>query len=213
MGFTVLDRKILWGQSGGQCAFHGCEQELIIRAPASTTHSTSSTVIGEEAHIRSQRPIGPRYDPSFPVDDIDSPPNVILLCPTHHTQIDKDVANWPVEKILEMKRDHEAHITTKMSATDARRLKIDIDLATKVQEVDTSLLSKYRNLSLGLTNVIPCILELDFESLKELNIKFLSWDWPSEYPEVKNAAERLRLVLSSLLECVHDSFVLQGTVF
>ncbi|BBU22619.1 HNH endonuclease [Mycobacterium xenopi] len=45
-------------------------------------------VVGEEAHIRSGRPDGPRYDPDYPSADIDKYENLMLLCPTHHTLID-----------------------------------------------------------------------------------------------------------------------------
>ena len=46
------------------------------------------SVVGDECHIVSGKPNGPRYGPTFPVDELDSFSNLILLCRVHHKMID-----------------------------------------------------------------------------------------------------------------------------
>lgn len=52
--------------------------------------SPTPIVVGHEAHIVAEEDDGPRGDPSMPVSERNAYPNLILLCPTHHTLIDKD---------------------------------------------------------------------------------------------------------------------------
>lgn len=73
-----------------------------------TTGDVFSTVVGEEAHIRSASPNGPRYDPDYPVEKIETYENRILLCPAHHTKVDAQLGRgYTVSDLLELKRRHE----------------------------------------------------------------------------------------------------------
>lgn len=102
MGIAVRDRKVLWARAHNQCAYPACLQELI-EAPDMVD---GSTVLGEEAHIRAQSPGGARFDPGYA--EVDSYENLLLLCPTHHTLIDKDDGTrFTVAGLLKMKSDHE----------------------------------------------------------------------------------------------------------
>lgn len=58
-----VDRKKLWGRSGSRCAM--CDLEL-------TQVGDVDTIVGDEAHIRSKTPNGPRYDPDYPSDKVDT---------------------------------------------------------------------------------------------------------------------------------------------
>ncbi len=59
MNITDKDRKILWGRSGNRCAI--CKHELVIEA----TPNDAESVVGEECHIISGSPNGPRHDPTY----------------------------------------------------------------------------------------------------------------------------------------------------
>ncbi|GAI05870.1 unnamed protein product [marine sediment metagenome] len=65
-------RKLLWGYSGNRCAY--CKRELIMDA----TTQDDDSVVGDECHIVSDRPNGPRHNPEFLIDEIDSYSNLIL---------------------------------------------------------------------------------------------------------------------------------------
>ncbi|WP_100812128.1 NACHT domain-containing protein [Microbacterium sp. HA-8] len=101
MTITVATQKVLWGTSHNVCAYTLCVQPLTIDAG----DGDGSVVVGEQAHIRSGRPRGPRHDPLY--EDVDGPDNLILLCPTHHTLIDSDDGrHFTVAQLEQMKAQH-----------------------------------------------------------------------------------------------------------
>jgi hypothetical protein len=100
-------RKALWAESHGVCAAQGCGQHLVQESEAPGSGEELLTIIGQEAHIRSSRVDGPRYDPDYPAKDVDSLANLVLLCPTHHIEIDANNGKgFPVDVLVRMKRDH-----------------------------------------------------------------------------------------------------------
>lgn len=70
------------------------------------------SILGEMAHIIAQKPDGPRGVSTLSLSERDSFKNLILLCPTHHTIIDKDSSTWTPDKLLEMKLNHETRMRT-----------------------------------------------------------------------------------------------------
>jgi hypothetical protein len=120
-----VDRKLLWARSGNECAFPDCSQSLTM-APAEAggeTRFSAPVVIGEEAHIVAEEDDGPRGDPTMPISERNAYPNRILLCPTHHTLIDKDDGiHYSVTQLLRMKADHEASVEARrLGATDQKQ--------------------------------------------------------------------------------------------
>lgn len=81
MAISEKDVKKLWGLAAGRCSRPGCEVECI-RFLA----SDDPTVIGEMAHVIAKKPDGPRGRAAGGEDTYD---NLVLLCPTHHTEVDK----------------------------------------------------------------------------------------------------------------------------
>ncbi|MDP2863803.1 MAG: HNH endonuclease [Desulfobacterales bacterium] len=68
--------------------------------------------LGEMAHIVGQSQNGPRGN--HDLTDRDSYDNLILLCPTHHVEIDKNFTAWPVEGLRAIKADHEAWVSEQL---------------------------------------------------------------------------------------------------
>ena len=99
----VRDRKKLWARSGNICSFPGCDTELV-------PEKRANRVIGVEAHIKGEKPTAPRYELHQSPEERDSYENHIVLCPTHHTEIDADPETWTVERLLDMKAKHEQQI-------------------------------------------------------------------------------------------------------
>ncbi len=97
------DKKKLWGRSGNICSFPACNIELV-------PEQRANRVIGEEAHIKGEKPVAPRYDSTQSPEDRDSYENHILLCPTHHTEIDSAPEKWTVDILLQIKTKHEQQI-------------------------------------------------------------------------------------------------------
>lgn len=95
MNLRKAELKELWGASKNKCAWPDCNEEIV--------DVNDGVVVGEICHIHAQSEGGPRYDSSLDEDEIDSPSNLILLCPTHHTRIDKNPERYPAEKLKEWK--------------------------------------------------------------------------------------------------------------
>lgn len=99
MAISAVDTKILWGRAGGRCSKPGCGEDL-----TALVH-TGRYIVGEMAHVIGSKPTAARGTPQGGEDTYD---NLILLCPTHHTHIDKaPEGTYPVELLHEWKRSHE----------------------------------------------------------------------------------------------------------
>ena len=62
------------------------------------------------AHVIAQKEQGPRGENSLPLSDRDEFDNIIILCPSCHTIIDKNAKLFPVDTLLQWKRNHESSI-------------------------------------------------------------------------------------------------------
>ena len=103
MAIPDKDIKKLWGLAAGRCSRPGCEEECIKFLDAN-----DPTVIGEMAHVIARKPDGPRGQPAGGDDTYE---NIILLCPTHHTEIDKAPDGvFPEATIHEWKTLHENRV-------------------------------------------------------------------------------------------------------
>lgn len=100
MGITDKTRKILWGRSGNRCAI--CKCELVMEA----SPNDDKSIVGDECHIVAREAGGSRGDSSFPVDQLDSYSNLILLCKKDHKIVDDQPNEYPVEKLKQIKHKH-----------------------------------------------------------------------------------------------------------
>lgn len=88
----------LYIKSGNECAFPGCHNVLV---------DENGKFVGEVCHIEAAMPGGERFNPNMTNEDRRSFDNLLLLCHQHHVVTD-DVNEYTVEKLREMKRNHEA---------------------------------------------------------------------------------------------------------
>ncbi len=103
MAISEKNLKKLWGLAAGRCSRPGCE-ELLIKFLC----NEDPTVIGEMAHVISRKAGGPR---GVSGGGDDSYENLILLCPTHHTEVDKAPKEVFTATVLhEWKQKHEENI-------------------------------------------------------------------------------------------------------
>lgn len=80
-----------------------------------------ATVIAEIAHIRSERPGGPRHDPTY-TDDINGADNLLLLCGRHHRPVDRHESLYTIAELEIWKADQIAAADggTPISDSEAR---------------------------------------------------------------------------------------------
>ena len=84
--------------SGNMCAMPDCKHVLI---------DEDGTWIGEVAHIYAASDGGPRANSSLSSEDRRNAENLILLCSNCHKKIDKNVKQYPAEKLFRIKEEHE----------------------------------------------------------------------------------------------------------
>lgn len=89
----------LFALSGNQCAKPGCPTVLL---------SANGTLVGEVAHIAAESAGGPRFDPQLNEADRRAFENLLLLCSTCHTLVDKEPATYTKKILRKWKRDREA---------------------------------------------------------------------------------------------------------
>lgn len=85
-------------------------------------------IIGEECHIVSSKPVGPRWTQDFS-NDFDGYENLILLCANDHTIVDAAPDSFPADKLHESKRRHEDWVreTLRKDVTAFANEKYDIE--------------------------------------------------------------------------------------
>lgn len=97
---SAKDQRILYGMSGAVCANCRC---LIVE----TKSDGSKYHISEIAHIRGKAGKALRHDPILTDEETNDESNLIVLCPNCHTTIDKNEDDYPVERIMKIKKEHD----------------------------------------------------------------------------------------------------------
>lgn len=105
--------KLLWANAAGHCSFPGCDKRLSVEHAADITPHT----LGEMAHIKGKRPGSNRYDSTQDSDARDSYQNLILLCPNHHSEIDKpeNESKYTVAWLIDAKVKHEEWVISSLT--------------------------------------------------------------------------------------------------
>jgi len=116
--------KLLWSNAAGRCAFPDCNIRLTVEHAADTSPYT----LGEMAHIKGKNPGSNRYDSNQSNEERDSYKNLLLLCPNHHTEIDKpeNERKYSVQYLIDIKSMHEQWVIatlTKQKITSISELK------------------------------------------------------------------------------------------
>ncbi|QDH15029.1 HNH endonuclease [Oecophyllibacter saccharovorans] len=98
----------LFSEASGHCQNPDCLEPLFPVELGGAKH------IAEMAHVVPHGEAGPRRE-DRPNDSFDPDvfENLILLCPTCHTKIDKDPASFPRNILLDWKENHLANLATK----------------------------------------------------------------------------------------------------
>lgn len=100
--FTAATKRLIAARSGYLCAFPDC-----FAPTAGPAHDGSSVNLGEAAHIAAAQPNGPRYDPNMTSEERQDAENGIWMCRTHAALIDRDVEQFTVDKLKDLKYEAE----------------------------------------------------------------------------------------------------------
>jgi hypothetical protein len=129
MAITQKSIKLLWSNAAGKCSFSECNERLTVQGAVGFAPYT----LGEMAHIKGDKPGSNRYDEKQSEAERDDYKNLILLCPTHHTLIDKpeNELYYKVEMLHQMKVEHETKIANKLNVSkieDLNQLKDQLSI-------------------------------------------------------------------------------------
>lgn len=97
MSVSTAVIKRLYATSGNVCSFPECKKVLV---------DEKGVHVGEIAHIEAENPGGARYNSSQSDSERFGYENLILLCPNHHTLIDKDLSTYSIAVLKEIKANH-----------------------------------------------------------------------------------------------------------
>lgn len=92
--------KRLFAVSGNLCAFPKCSTPLV--------DPQSGSIVGEICHIKGEKAGAARYDAAQTNEQRHGFDNLILLCNVHHKIVDDDDTAYTVERLLQMKQQHES---------------------------------------------------------------------------------------------------------
>ena len=103
MGVSQTTKLQLALLSGNCCALCGTSLTL-------DPDAKNQAIIGEVAHIAGARTGSARYDPNMTDEERHHLDNLIYLCPNDHALIDKQAEKYPVEKLRQIKQEHERKV-------------------------------------------------------------------------------------------------------
>ena len=97
------EQRVLCTKSGNRCAMPDCRKVLVV----AKTEKDRESFVAVMAHIKGENSGSARYDASMPEKDRNLYDNLILVCPGCHKIIDDQPNTYTVEKLHEIKSQHE----------------------------------------------------------------------------------------------------------
>src|SRR5436190_17573597 len=92
--------KQLFGLCGNRCAFPKCTVPAV---------DPSGSITVQICHIRGEKRGAARWDESQSDEERQGFDNLLLMCGRHHKVIDDDPDSYTPERLLQIKRAHEAN--------------------------------------------------------------------------------------------------------
>jgi hypothetical protein len=189
MSISQQDIKLLWGRAAALCSFTDCRTKLT----QDKKLSSASFPLGEQAHIVGPTQNSPRGKSNLTKKERNSYFNLILLCPTHHTLIDKNPHDYTVEKLHFVKDQHEYWVEHTFSEsrdslhTAQSIIYADlVDATVEACQLDTW--TKWASRALSTT------MNWDEDSqnrLFDFYNKIIGAIWPNTLPELECALKKL----------------------
>jgi hypothetical protein len=103
----AVTKNVIWARAAGRC--HMCNKSVI----GDLLSGKDDANFGFIAHVIAEKPDGPRGHPTLSSELVDDPANLMLLCHVHHKLIDVDaVADFPRDRLLKIKENHELRVAT-----------------------------------------------------------------------------------------------------
>ncbi len=198
MSVTLKTLKMLWGRAAGRCSFPDCRLDLV----HDDSQTDDSSLVGENCHIVAESNRGPRADASMPESKRNLYQNLILMCRVHHKVIDDTTSVYSVNRLHEIKRQHENWVEHQLGWNVEKQ---------REDELYADIMESWERLahidewsdwsSFILFGGQPSLnVEVD-NDLEKLRKSLLKRIWPSRYPQIKDSFDNFALVLNDFQEC------------
>ena len=189
MSISQRDIKLLWGRAAGICSFPDCR----IKLSQDKNASSESYPFGEQAHIVGESERAPRGKSSLTDEERSSYFNLILLCPTHHTIVDNNPEDYPVEKLHLIKAEHELWVEQTYSGSkDIRKTAQNVIYADLIDAtVETCQLDTWDKWASRALSTNMNWDEDAHQRLFEFLNKIIGAVWPNTLPEFECALKKL----------------------
>jgi hypothetical protein len=209
MSIGQKDIKLLWGRSGNRCAI--CKIELTQNALSSNNTFT----LGEQAHIVGEKEDAARGKSQLDQKQRDSYHNLILLCPNDHTTIDRNESDWSIEKLHQIKSEHELWVTETLSETiDHVKLAQNTILAGIVDNAVTLCrLDDWQNWTSYALSSDPQWSKDSPKNIYKFRKKVIAAIWPKGFDEFRRATITLSILLHKAVETFMEHSDLRGDTY
>lgn len=132
MSASYPTKVFLAMRSGNLCAFPDCRKELTADGDES-----DPAVVGEAAHIYGEhagtdkKAPSARYRADMEDEERNHYDNLIYLCPSCHTKIDKQEEDYPAKMLFELKETHESWVRSQLDQGMSEITFAELEIAAK----------------------------------------------------------------------------------
>ena len=183
MAISQKDQKILWAKAAGRCCMSDCPAKLVLEA--SEKVPSQNILFGENCHIVAESEDGPRGESILTREERNRYPNLILLCSNHHTIIDQDPDSWPIERLHQIKSEHEIWVETQLTEATEEDFELNVYAELVNRTTEALMLSRWDSLS---DHALRLLLYGDFvEGVDMFWIEVQKTIWPERFPELESS--------------------------
>jgi len=132
MSASYPTKIMLAMKSGNKCALVECRKNLV-----SDGKEAKPAIIGEAAHIYGEnagtktKKASARYKADMTDEERNHLDNLIYLCPTCHTKIDKQEEDYPADQLFKIKSNHENWVIAQLDEQMSEITFAELDVAAK----------------------------------------------------------------------------------
>jgi hypothetical protein len=121
--YTRATIKRLYGLSGNECSFPGCNKRLV---------NDKNALDSNICHIEAAEMGGERYNPNMTDAERADYKNLILLCVQHHAETN-DVEKYTVDILRMMKQNHESQYLNEKMNSNPSMIKNTINAISRIE--------------------------------------------------------------------------------
>ena len=198
MSISERDIKLLWGRAAARCSFPNCG----IKLTQDNKLASDSFPLGQQAHIVGPKKTSPRGNSNLTKRERDSYYNLILLCPNHHTLIDKNPDDYTIEKLHYFKGQHEYWVEHKFSESkDSLQTAQSVIYADLIDAtVEACQLDSWNKWASRAVSTNMNWDEAAHNRLFKFYNKIIGAIWPKTLPELECALKKLTYEIYEAIE-------------